>query len=876
MKSSLLVKPVNRKTSLDREKLRIFEREKLVEISAKLTEHFTDLGKLLDEIVALAAEAIDCNRITVWLSEEDKEQIVLRAAAFEAHRPWIGEHYYKYGEDLPGVVAKTGKPVCVKQGKDHPAWIGKYDQVKSIHEEDPGSVPLMVMPMKVRERVIGVIKLSRPNPRDDRLDGCFNQYDEHFAMALSNHIAILVENAGLWEIQKGISEGMKAIIEALNETDIDKLIASIPVKISQIFKATASSIFILEEKSGNFFLQGTSSTELETDVGKAFYLPGEGLTGWVGKTGRSVRLFDISSRPETEKIDSNIKWARKHVEVEYPTRFMAVPLCLQENHRAFGVIRAVRTKGERPFTQQDEDILQALARNLATSIEHRRLKQREADIAIFDALKLTDLNVQTKLSRKENWKLQLNMSKQLMRLLFTDRDSSFFKAALFFTKQSFSKKESRTPPMLYAIYFATVLATWTRLREMETFNKIGQTLLSELGLNEMLKKAIDIASQMLMCKQISVWLKDETGKKIILRANLNGLLRKIGTEPLFYQVGEGLTGGVAASGNFVRAKEARLEPGWLGKYNTGKWGHPEEPGSIPLMIIPLRTSREIVGVVRFTKPKRTIERHDGCFNETDERLAQAICQQISLAMEAQKLFEERQVAQEENAKRNRLAAIGELARGAAHELCNPLAAIKGITEELIKTTPGEDEKLEDLIVIQDSVNQSIRIVNGLRQFARLAIPSFEKISLNKEIDKAIKMVIVQENVPVLSIKKNYALDLPMIDADPSQLRQVFINILSNSIQAMPQGGRIVIETAWEKQSKAVTIKFSDSGLGMNGSELFSAMNPFFTTKAEKGGSGLGLAICYGIIQQHQGNIRLDSSPGEGTDVIMTLPLRGKA
>jgi signal transduction histidine kinase len=854
--------------------LRAFEREKLIEISAKLTQHFADLGKLLDEIVALAAEALDCNRITVWLREGDRERIVLRAAAYETHRPWIGEHFYLFGEDIPGVVAQTGIQVRVQSGKDHPQWIGKYDHHKLIHAEPPGGVPLMVVPLKVREQVIGVIKLSRPNPRKDRPDHCFNEFDENFALALANHMAILVENARLWDVQKGISNGMKALIEALNETDVNRLMTLIPQKISEIFDAAAASLFILDEKSGNFYLQGTSSEQLVPLVGKCCYLPGEGVTGWVAKTARAVRLFDISSENELNSIDANLQWAHKYAEIDLPGHVMMVPLTFRHKTGTFGVLRAVRTLDEKPFTQKDEDIMRTLANNLATSIEYRRLKQREPDINILDDLIAHNLDVRSFAAPRNKLVVYFSIIRQMLQILRRDSGASFLESALA-TRNRIMKKQKPLPPTFEKVtLLANLIALWRRLDDLKTFNEIGQTLLSELRMDEMLKKAIDIASKLLMCENITVWIKNEEKNRIELQA-ARGVNLRSHDHLLFYKINEGLTGRVMATGEIIRSAEPRKLPGWVGKYNTSHWGHSEEPGTIPIIIIPLRSRQEIIGVIRFAKPKRNIDRPDSAFNETDERLALMVCQQIGLALEAQRMFDAQQKALEEKNKKNSLAAIGELARGAAHELCNPLSAIKGIIEHLIENAPPGDERLSDFQVIKDSIQTSIQIVNGLRQFARLNSLNVQKVEINKNLDTALRMIQAKEDISNVQIVKKYSPSLPPVPGDPDQLRQVFTNIITNSIQSMSHGGWLTLETDYKKENDLLNIRISDTGIGMSEEERIHALNPFFTTKAERGGSGLGLPICYGIIQQHHGKLYLVSARGKGTTVTVQLPAKEK-
>jgi PAS domain S-box-containing protein len=217
----------------------------------------------------------------------------------------------------------------------------------------------------------------------------------------------------------------------------------------------------------------------------------------------------------------------------------------------------------------------------------------------------------------------------------------------------------------------------------------------------------------------------------------------------------------------------------------------------------------------------------------------------------------------------KMAAIGQLAAGMAHEINNPLFVISGRLE-LLKDEPGiSDDMRQDLAVINTQADRIRKLVDRLLKFARRNIPHLEAVSINEVIESVLPLVLYHK-LPDSNVilDKHLSQDLPEVMGDLNQLQEVFVNIFINAYQAMPQGGRLYISTS-TTEGKFVQAVIKDTGRGIPAASLKNIFMPFYSTK--KDGTGLGLSICYNIIKNHNGSIDIESQPDKGTMFIVKLP-----
>ena len=224
----------------------------------------------------------------------------------------------------------------------------------------------------------------------------------------------------------------------------------------------------------------------------------------------------------------------------------------------------------------------------------------------------------------------------------------------------------------------------------------------------------------------------------------------------------------------------------------------------------------------------------------------------------------------------KLASVGELAASIAHELNNPLATVTLRVESVLRRTPEDDPRRRALEIIEQESRRMGDLVANLLQFSRKGDGQISTVEIRQELSKAVDLVQHVFRKRLIDIVQEAAPDTPTIFADRQKLRQVFLNLLTNAGDAMPQGGTLTLSTApvtTDSGKPAVLIELKDTGTGIPAENLERIMEPFFTTKEEGKGTGLGLAICRRIVQEHHGTMQVFSELGKGTTVRLVLPLR---
>ena len=220
---------------------------------------------------------------------------------------------------------------------------------------------------------------------------------------------------------------------------------------------------------------------------------------------------------------------------------------------------------------------------------------------------------------------------------------------------------------------------------------------------------------------------------------------------------------------------------------------------------------------------------------------------------------------------DRLASLGQLAAGVAHEINNPLGLILGYAQLLLREGEDGDGIKEDLQTIERQTRNCKKIVEDLLNFARKSGTYMTEVKINAALEAVIDVVRNQLELDNILIRTHYDEALPEIAGDTEKLKQVFMNMLINARQAIGKNGEIVITTGIDPGGQSVIISFQDSGPGIAPDIMDKIFDPFFTTKPTGQGTGLGLSVSYGIIEDHQGDIKVTSVVGEGTEFRIRLP-----
>ena len=227
----------------------------------------------------------------------------------------------------------------------------------------------------------------------------------------------------------------------------------------------------------------------------------------------------------------------------------------------------------------------------------------------------------------------------------------------------------------------------------------------------------------------------------------------------------------------------------------------------------------------------------------------------------------------------RLAAVGRLAAGVAHEINNPLTGVLAFSHMLLKEAPPNSRQKEDIETIIAATTRCRDIIRALLNFSRQNEPQRRWADLNGALREALNLTRHQAHLHRVTVREAMDAAIPHLVIDPFQIQEVAVNLILNAIDAMPDGGTLTVTTraVGDAAGPWVEFRIADTGIGISPEHLEQVFNPFFTTKPPGQGTGLGLAVSYGIVTEHGGEIRISSEVGHGTTVTVRLPVatRGK-
>jgi signal transduction histidine kinase len=308
----------------------------------------------------------------------------------------------------------------------------------------------------------------------------------------------------------------------------------------------------------------------------------------------------------------------------------------------------------------------------------------------------------------------------------------------------------------------------------------------------------------------------------------------------------------------------------------GQTGEVEKLRSIEAeLVIPLSVKNRLEGILILTGKISGLP-----FSENDIEFLSILANQLAVTVENARLYEmekntnsQLRDTQNQLIRLEKLAALGELSATIAHEVNNPLGIIKNYLALISQQLPPEDPNYSFYQVIKEEVDRIAKIVRQLLDFYRPKAEEIAPVDLSQILDETVILLekqLVSSNIEVM---KNLPRSLPKIEASPAQLKQVFLNLLMNAREVMPQGGKLEISV--RSENGYVEAEVADSGGGIAPENLEKIFEPFFTTKREGGGTGLGLSVCLGIVEKHGGSIRARNREPRGAAFIVRLPVKEK-
>jgi len=280
------------------------------------------------------------------------------------------------------------------------------------------------------------------------------------------------------------------------------------------------------------------------------------------------------------------------------------------------------------------------------------------------------------------------------------------------------------------------------------------------------------------------------------------------------------------------------------------------------------------GIVEVTYSEERPELDEGPFLKEERSLIDTVAREIVFIIERTQIAEDKDRLQEQLRHADRLATIGQLSAGVAHELNEPMGSILGFAQ-LIQKDPGlSDQAKIDIEKIMRASLHAREVIKKLMLFARQMPPQKTRVNLNQIVKDGLYFLESRCSKEGIKVVRQLSPTLPDVTADQSQITQILVNTVVNAIQAMPNGGKLTIRTF--TSDKFVSLVVEDTGVGMEKHIKSQLFQPFFTTKDVGVGTGLGLSVVYGIVTSHGGSIDVDSKVGRGAKIKIKLPFSDSA
>jgi signal transduction histidine kinase len=395
----------------------------------------------------------------------------------------------------------------------------------------------------------------------------------------------------------------------------------------------------------------------------------------------------------------------------------------------------------------------------------------------------------------------------------------------------------------------------------KTISDLSRAMVSILNINELCRKIITTTTEAMQVKTANIFILDEEEMSYKLYESIGVNENKVVS--LYPKDDPFFTWLERHDEIFVREEMERYSANAEARKAAERLK--EMDGEL---CIPLVTKKKLIGIINLgMKGKGEMYTHE------DVELLTTMSNQATVALENARLYEDLSRAKIQMQRADRLASLGTLTAGLAHEIRNPLVAIKTFTQLLPERFDDSEFREHFLSVTAGEVDRIASLVTELLDFARPSQPKLNREDLNQIVEKMMLLVDTESHKKNVHIIKDFNDFLPPVVLDREQIKQVLLNILLNAVDATPEDGTIFVETAPIKKNGSleyVQIVIKDTGRGIPDEDLDKVFTPFFTTKHE--GSGLGLAISHQIVQEHHGNIEVESTKNQGTTFRINLPV----
>jgi PAS domain S-box-containing protein len=894
------------------------ERARRLELIAGIGQRATailELDELLREAVSLIYKEFSYFNVSILLV--DGPELVLRAStALRQHEDHLRLAVGREG--LTGWVAGTGEPLLAPDVERDPHFL-RCDQAVLTRSE-------LAVPIKLRGKVIGVL-----DAQSAELDA-FAPIDQFTLQTIADQLAIAIENARLYAETRHRMERLAVVnrvASAVGSTlRLDDLLATVYREVAPVFRADAFFVALHDEAAGELdFRFQLDEGKLEPPNRQAL---GGGLSSWVVRTHRPLLIRDFEQeRPSLPVPDM---WGS----MKLPASWLGVPMRLGQ--RVTGVI-SVQAYRPRAYGEEDQLLLLTIAEQVAVAVENARLfEAAQAEIA--------ERRVAEQVLRESEEKFR-NLAEQSPNMIFINRGGLVTYAnrrceeLMGYTREEFYSEDFNFQTLIVPEHRWVVQEAYSNHLRGEEVPPYEYTLLTKDGrrieciLSSGLLRYGGQNAIIGIITDITTRKRSERLLATLNAANL-AMEKAASPEDIFAGAGSELARiGISSTVFLIEPDGASIRLAYsshkpeVASAVQGLLGKPVKDFAFdidgsPLVRQVIRERRVLLleaeeavrqslpeplkpqasAVVKALNARWSIEAplvveeavigmlvvHSGDLGSEDVPAITAFANQIAaswrktrLMRDVERSLRELQRAQGELIQAQKMEAIGRLAGGIAHDFNNLLTAIGGYTQLLLDRFPRPDPAHADLEEIKKATGKAGALTRQLLAFSRKQVLQPRVLDLNEVIANMEKMLrrLLGEHIELVAV---LAPDLGRVKADPLQIEQVIMNLAINGADAMPGGGRLILETdnvdlepgleppsAEVRSGAYVLLAVSDNGVGMDSDTQGRLFEPFFTTKPPGKGTGLGLSTAYGIVAQSGGHIQVYSKPGHGSCFKVYLP-----
>ncbi|MGI8908556.1 MAG: GAF domain-containing protein [Candidatus Sumerlaeaceae bacterium] len=406
--------------------------------------------------------------------------------------------------------------------------------------------------------------------------------------------------------------------------------------------------------------------------------------------------------------------------------------------------------------------------------------------------------------------------------------------------------------------------------EISLLYEIQQELTSTLEYQKVLESIVERTRRLLDASECTIRLIEERDAKRCIRVAATTGRMFIGPDVLPFE--QALIDQQVFGGELLSIDDVRTDARFPDREDAIK------AGVVSMLCAPLVVRRKVIGTIRLY----TAERRE--FSVSDRKMLLAVAGQAAVAIEHARLYRqiesknrdllasnvELRKTQKELVKKEKLAALGEMAATVAHEIRNPLTSVRGFAQRIARkySNTGDGRLVEYTTIIIEEVDRLNKFIKDVLDFARRATPEFERVGVNKLLSDIINLMRDELTAQSIVVISDLEMNLRETVVDEALMKQVFLNLLQNARQAMSKGGVLIVRT--QNSGADVRIRLADDGSGIPKAILQKIWTPFYTTKTQ--GTGLGLSLVQRIIDDHHGRIYIRSRVGTGTVVDIFLPV----